>query len=561
MVPEGLILLTSVAFAVSVVRLGRRDVLVQELPAVETLARVDVVCFDKTGTITEGDLAVQELVRLPGGDGAQAEAALGALAGADPSPNATLRAIAAAWPSDGWPPGATVPFSSARKWSAATFPGHGTWLLGAPEVLLAATAAAAGPADADTRPGGRGDSGADSGVPAGTGAPTGGPVGGPAEHAALLRRTELLATDGKRVVLLASAPGPVQGERLPADLSPRAFVVLGDRVRDDARPTVAYFHDQGVATKVVSGDHPRTVAAVAGRVGVPGADAPVDARTLPAGPAELGGLLERRSVFGRVVPGQKRAMVQAMQARGHVVAMTGDGVNDVLALKDADLGIAMGSGSAASRAVARLVLLDGRFASLPQVVAEGRRVIANIERVAKLFVTKTVYAMLLAVATGVAGLPFPFLPRHLTLVGSLTIGIPAFFLALEPNSRRARPGFVRRVVAFAAPAGIAAAAATFTAYNLARAFGGVTLDQERTAATLTLAGIGLLVLRLVELPLTPARRALLAAMAAGLAGLLAVPWLRGFFALSLPPAQPLLLALAMVAVVGVGMELIVRRSG
>jgi len=254
---------------------------------------------------------------------------------------------------------------------------------------------------------------------------------------------------------------------------------------------VAYFHDQGVATKVLSGDHPRTVAAVAGLVGVPGADTPVDARTLADDPAALGGVLEQRSVYGRVVPRQKRAMVEAMQARGHVVAMTGDGVNDVLALKEADLGIAMGSGSAASRAVARLVLLDGRFASLPQVVAEGRRVIANIERVAKLFVTKTVYAMLLAVATGVAGLPFPFLPRHLTLVGSLTIGIPAFFLALEPNTRRA----------------------------------------------------------------------LLAAMAAGLAGVLAVPFLRELFALSLPPARPLLLALGLVAVVGAAMEVVARRIG
>jgi cation-transporting P-type ATPase E len=406
MVPEGLVLLTSVAFAVSVVRLGRRNVLVQELPAVETLARVDVVCFDKTGTITEGDLAVQELVRLPGGDGA--EAVLGALAAADPSPNATLRAIGERCPSPaGWSADRVLPFSSARKWSAATFAGRGTWLLGAPEVLLAA---ADGPR----------------------------PAGG-----ALLRRTEALATEGKRVVLLAAAPEPVPsgadsgppaagpgsrregegragGQALPSGLVPRAFVVLGDRVREDAAATVGWFLEEGVATRVLSGDHPRTVAAVAARVGVPGADAPVDARTLPTDPAALAAVLEQRSVFGRVVPRQKRAMVHALQGRGHAVAMTGDGVNDVLALKDADLGIAMGSGSAASRAVARVVLLHGRFASLPQVVAEGRRVIANVERVAKLFLTKTVYAMLLAVATGVAALPFPFLPRHLTLVGSLT---------------------------------------------------------------------------------------------------------------------------------------------
>src|SRR6266540_2541063 len=420
MVPEGLVLLTSVTFAVSVVRLGRRQVLVQELPAVETLARVDVLCFDKTGTITAGDLAVQDVVPLgdrPAGAGA---VALGAIAAADPNTNATLRAIAAAYPApDGWEATKVVPFSSARKWSAASFEGHGDFVLGAPEVLLAA--------------------------------------GGGTDRE-LLRRTEAIAVEGRRVVLLAAAPEPVANGELPGGLEPAAFVVLGDRVRADAAPTIAYFRDQGVRTKVLSGDHPRTVATVARQVGIPGADEPVDARSLPTDPAALAGLLERRSVFGRVVPDQKQAMVAALHTRDHVVAMTGDGVNDVLALKDADLGIAMGNGSPASRAVAQLVLLSSRFATLPDVVAEGRRVIANIERVAKLFVTKTVYATALAVAVGIARLPFPFLPRQLTLVGSLTIGIPGFFLALEPNLRRARPDLVRRVLAFAAPAGLVAAA-------------------------------------------------------------------------------------------------------
>ncbi|MFL6252313.1 MAG: HAD-IC family P-type ATPase, partial [Actinomycetes bacterium] len=352
MVPEGLVLLTSVAFAVGVVRLGRRQVLVRELPAVETLARVDVICFDKTGTITAGDLAVQGL-EPPDGAAGESAAALGALAAADPNPNATLRAIGEAFPApDGWRPEAAVPFSSARKWSGASFAGRGAFLLGAPEVLLEG--------DRD-----------------------------------LLRRAEVIATEGRRVVLLAEAPA-LDGERPPAGLRPRAMVVIGDRVRDDAAGTIAWFTDEGVQVKVVSGDHPRTVAAIADQVGIPGAGQPVDARTLPRDQATLAGLVEGRSVFGRVVPRQKRAMVQALAGRGHVVAMTGDGVNDVLALKDADLGIAMGSGSAASRAVAELVLLDGRFATLPSVMAEGRRVIANIERVAKLFVTKTVYATVLA---------------------------------------------------------------------------------------------------------------------------------------------------------------------
>src|SRR5215217_6482031 len=299
MVPEGLVLLTSVAFAVGVVRLGRRQVLVRELPAVETLARVDVICFDKTGTITAGDLAVQDLVAA--GDGTAGEAvaaALGALAAADPNPNATLRAIGEAFPApDGWRAEASVPFSSARKWSGASFAGRGAFLLGAPEVLLAAD----GP-------------------------------GSPGEHGALLRRAEQIAVEGRRVLLLAASAGPLDGEQAPSVVVPRAMVVIGDQVRGDAADTVAWFAAEGVQVKVVSGDHPRTVGAVAGQVGIAGADHPVDARALPKDRAELAGLLEASSVFGRVVPRQKQAMVAALEAGGHVVAMTGDGVNDVLAL-------------------------------------------------------------------------------------------------------------------------------------------------------------------------------------------------------------------------------------
>ena len=524
MVPEGLVLLTSVAFAVGVVRLGRRQVLVRELPAVETLARVDVICFDKTGTITAGDLAVQELVP---GDGAageeEAAAALGALAAADPNPNATLRAIGQAFPAPGgWRPEAAVPFSSARKWSGASFAGRGAFFLGAPEVLLASAP-------------GRRD--------------------GPTE---LLRRAEQIAVEGRRVVLLAHSSRPLDGERPPAPLEPRAMVVIGDRVRADAADTVAWFAAEGVQVKVVSGDHPRTVGAVAGQVGIAGADHPVDARTLPEGQAELADLVEASSVFGRVVPHQKRAMVAALGARGHVVAMTGDGVNDVLALKDADLGIAMGGGSAASRAVAELVLMDGRFATLPAVMAEGRRVIANIERVAKLFVTKTVYATVLALAVGLAGLAFPFLPRHLTLISSLTIGIPGFFLALEPSTQRSHPGFVRRTLAFALPAGLIAALGTLVAYQVADV-ANVPQDQARTTATLALAGLGLVVLALAARPLNPLRRLLLAAMAAAFAVVLLVPFLRAFFALDLPPLQVAITTLALVAALGGILTLVVLR--
>jgi cation-transporting ATPase E len=514
MVPEGLVLLTSVAFAVGVVRLGRRQVLVRELPAVETLARVDVVCFDKTGTITVGDLAVQELVPQDGAAD-EAAAALGALAAADPNPNATLRAIGEAFPApDGWRPETVVPFSSARKWSGATFAGRGAYLLGAPEVLL--------------------------------------------HEGELLRRAEAIATAGGRVVLLAHSERPMDGDTPPDGLAARAMVVIGDQVRDDAAATVAWFAEEGVRVKVVSGDHPRTVAAIAGRVGIEGAGDPVDARTLPTDQAELADLVEARSVFGRVVPQQKRAMVGALGARGHVVAMTGDGVNDVLALKDADLGIAMGSGSAASRAVAELVLMDGRFATLPAVMAEGRRVIANVERVAKVFVTKTVYATVLALAVGLAGLAFPFLPRHLTLISSLTIGIPGFFLALEPNTQRSKPGFVRRTLAFAVPAGLAAALATLVAYQLADVEN-VSTEQARTTATLTLAGLGLVVLALAARPLNPLRRLLLVGMAGAFVVVLVVPWLRAFFALSLPPLPVALAALGLVVVLGAALALVVVR--
>jgi cation-transporting P-type ATPase E len=528
MVPEGLVLLTSVAFAVGVVRLGRRQVLVRELPAVETLARVDVICFDKTGTITAGDLAVQELVPEDGAAGeAEAAAALGALAAAEPNPNATLRAIGQAFPAPGgWRPEAAVPFSSARKWSGASFATRGSFLLGAPEVLLA---------------------------PAGPGA-----VPRSAGRAELLRQAERIAVQGRRVLLLAHSARPLDGEAPPPALVPRAMVVIGDRVRGDAADTVAWFAAEGVQVKVVSGDHPRTVGAVAGQVGIAGADHPVDARTLPEGRAELAGLLEARSVFGRVVPHQKRAMVEALGSRGHVVAMTGDGVNDVLALKDADLGIAMGSGSPASRAVAELVLMDGRFATLPAVMAEGRRVIANIERVAKVFVTKTVYATVLALAVGLAGLAFPFLPRHLTLISSLTIGIPGFFLALEPNTQRSHPGFVRRTLTFAIPAGLTAAFGTLVAYQVADV-ANVPQDQARTTATLALAGLGLVVLALAARPLNHLRRMLLTAMAAAFGVVLTVPFLRVFFALDLPPLQVALTTLALVAALGALLTLVVLR--
>jgi cation-transporting ATPase E len=357
--------------------------------------------------------------------------------------------------------------------------------------------------------------------------------GGPREQ---LAQAAGLAASGRRVLMLARAEGPLDGETLPPDLRSAAFILLSERLRSDTAEAIAYFTAQGVALKVISGDSPHTVSAVAARAGLPQAGDPVDARDLPDDSGTLGQLLEEHSVFGRATPQQKQAMVTALQARGHTVAMTGDGVNDVLALKLADIGIAMGSGAPATRAVAELVLLDGRFATLPGVVAEGRRVTANIERVANLFVTKTVWATLLAVAAGLTLLPYPFLPRHLTIIDTLAIGVPAFFLALAPNQRRYVPGFVGRVLRFAIPAGAIVAAATFTAFALART-AGLPLVQQRTAATLVTLVLSLCVLVLLAIPLTWLRFALVAAMAAGFVLLFPIAAIRRFYELELPHGQ------------------------
>ncbi|ARZ68458.1 metal ABC transporter ATPase [Streptomyces albireticuli] len=394
MVPEGLVLLTSVAFAIGVIRLGRKQCLVQELPAIEGLARVDTVCLDKTGTLTEGGMDVTELRILPdtGADEAYVRQVLGALGDSDPRPNASLQAIIDAYPDgSGWRCTESLPFSSARKYSGAALNSpdaeSSNWLLGAPDVLL----------------------------PAGDGA---------------LTAVEELNAQGMRVLLLARAERELDDPRVTEAVRPTALVVLEQRLRSDAADTLRYFAEQNVSAKVISGDNAVSVGAVAAKLGLPGADAPVDARRLPAERDGMADVLDRGAVFGRVTPQQKRDMVAALQSRGRTVAMTGDGVNDVLALKDADIGVSMGSGSEATRAVAQIVLLNNSFATLPSVVAEGRRVIGNITRVATLFLTKTVYSVLLAILVVCTRVPYPFLPRHLTLLSTLTIGVPAFFLAL-----------------------------------------------------------------------------------------------------------------------------------
>ncbi|MFC8197428.1 HAD-IC family P-type ATPase [Streptomyces sp. NPDC057298] len=527
MVPEGLVLLTSVAFAIGVIRLGRKQCLVQELPAIEGLARVDTVCLDKTGTLTEGGMDVTALRPLDGGDESYLRKVLGAFGASDPRPNASLQAIIDAYPdSEGWRCVGALPFSSARKYSGASFDegdgGSSTWLLGAPDVLL------------------------------------------PAEDPALAE-TEHLNEQGLRVLLLARADRDLDDPRVQEGALPTALVVLEQRLRPDAADTLRYFAEQDVRAKVISGDNAVSVGAVAAKLGLPGASATVDARRLPAGQEEMAKALDEGAVFGRVTPQQKRDMVGALQSNGHTVAMTGDGVNDVLALKDADIGVAMGSGSEATRAVAQIVLLNNSFATLPSVVAEGRRVIGNITRVATLFLVKTVYSVLLAVLVVCWQVEYPFLPRHLTLLSTLTIGVPAFFLALAPNKERARPHFVRRVMRYSIPGGVVAAVATFSTYLIARHHytGEGALDAETSAATLTLFLVSMWVLAIVARPYTWWRVGLVAAMGLGFLIVLVVPWLQEFFALKLVgttmPWTAVGIAVAGAAVLELAWRLVDRR--
>ncbi|MGV0722705.1 cation-translocating P-type ATPase [Mycolicibacterium elephantis] len=497
MVPEGLVLMTSIAFAVGVIRLGRRQCLVNELPAIEGLARVDVVCADKTGTLTENGMRVADLKKI---DECAVTEVLAQLAADDARPNASMQAIAEAYRMPpGWTATATAPFKSSTKWSGASYGEHGNWVLGAPDVLLE----------------------------------PGSPVAEQAEE---------IGARGLRVLLLGSSDLPVDHPDAPGRVTPAALVVLEQRIRPDARDTLDYFASQKVSIKVISGDNAVSVGAVAESLGLHGQA--IDARELPDEPDALADALQEYTTFGRVRPDQKRAMVHALQSRGHTVAMTGDGVNDVLALKDADIGVAMGSGSSATRAVAQIVLLDNKFATLPYVVGEGRRVIGNIERVSNLFLTKTVYSVLLASLVGLAGLAsrffgsdpllYPFQPIHVTIAAWFTIGIPAFILSLAPNNERAQPGFVRRVMTAALPSGLVIGIATFSSYLAAyqgREATAVEQTQASTAALITLLVSAVWVLAVVARPYQWWRVALVAVSGAAYVVIFAIPLARELFML------------------------------
>ena len=405
MIPEGLILLTSVVFAVSVLRLSRYKTLVQDLYCTESLARVDVLCLDKTGTITEGTMQVDELHPLTGYTEEDMTAPLKALVQVLTDDNPTYNAVKAYFPGGSdWKAAATVPFSSARKWSGAYFSERGTYVMGAGEFILGE------------------------------------------RFGALREHTEEYAARGERVLLLAHSAKPfLENKVLPDDIEPVGFILISDKIRTEAPQTLRYFAEQGVTLKVISGDNAVTVSNIAQKAGLPHAENYCDATTLHTD-EEIAGAIEQYSVFGRVTPQQKLKFVQALKDHGHTVAMTGDGVNDVLALKEADCSIAMASGSDAARTVSNLVLLDSNFASMPQVVKEGRRSINNLQRSASLFLQKTIYSTVLGVLFIFLSASYPFEPIQLTFISSITIGIPSFILALEPNNERISGSFLANVL-------------------------------------------------------------------------------------------------------------------
>ena len=513
MVPEGLVLLTSLAFMLATLALVRHKVLVQQLPAVEGLARVDVICLDKTGTLTEGRIILDELIVLELNLKERAEQILATFAVEPNSP--TLLALHEAFPGPSAPGAAyAVPFSSARKWSALRVNHDEHWIMGAPEMVL---------------PDGQ----------------------------ELHERVKSIASTGKRVLVLLQGMSAPSAEQLPNERRPVALIVLTEKIRPDARETLAYFDRQGVSLKVISGDSPLTVGAIAREVGIK-VNEPVDARALPQDAAELAALLSSDNVFGRVSPDQKRAMVKALQAKGHVVAMTGDGVNDALALKDADIGIAMGSGAQATKAIAELVLLDNKFSEMPHVLAEGRRVIANIERVANLFLIKNVYSLFLALAVTVAALPYPFLPRHLSVLSALTIGIPAFFLSLAANNQRYIPGFLRRVLSFAVPTGIVIAILIFCSYLTITSQGG-SPQLASTVASAVVMLVGVWVLFCLARPIRFWKAMLIVGVSGVFAALVTFPFTRAF--LNLAVAFPELLWVPAYGAVGmVSVEFLWRRD-
>ena len=464
MIPEGLILLTSVAMAVGVVKLGRRNALVQELSGIETLARVDVLCLDKTGTLTTGTM---ELEAVEGVERTreETEQALARLLGVFDENSATLNALRAKIPPAAEKPRDVLPFSSERKKSAATFYDGTMLILGAPEFVL-----------------------------------------GDRYPAELRAKVEQYASEGKRVLVLVEGQGLVSAESLPPFKTICGICVLSDQLRPAVDETLRYFREQDVDLRIISGDNPITVSMIARRAGIPGWDRYVDASSLKTEEA-LDDACDRYTVFGRVTPEQKKSLVLALKRKGHNVAMTGDGVNDIPALKAADCSIAMAGGADAARSSAQLTLMTSDFSVLPEVVLEGRRVINNITRAASLFLTKTIFSFLLSLLILVLPAVYPFQPIPLTLISSLMIGLPGFVLALEPSGERIRGDFLRTVLYRALPGGIAAAFCA--SISMAMTWAGWSHALCSTLATLCAGAVCWIVLIRSCLPLNTLRRALL----------------------------------------------------
>lgn len=402
MIPEGLVLLTSTVLAVSVIRLSKRKVLVQELYCIETLARVDTLCLDKTGTITEGRMEVNDIIEITKSK-EELEEILSEIASASDDNNSTIEAIRAKYKNkQKWKVINKIPFSSQKKWSGVCFKDKGSYIIGAPEFVLRE------------------------------------------KYDEYKERIEKYSND-YRVIIVANSEGDFIEKELPDKLEVLGFVLISDVIRKEASKTLKYFKEQGVNIKIISGDNPITVSKIAKRAGVENSEKYINMQEIKT-KEQLEKAAKEYTIFGRVTPVQKKELVQALKKEGHTVAMTGDGVNDVLALKEADCSIAMASGSDATRNVAELVLLDSNFASMPEIVLEGRRTINNIERSATLFLVKTIYASILAIIFLFVNMPYPFMPIQLTLISTVTIGIPSFVLALEPNKERIKGKFLRNVI-------------------------------------------------------------------------------------------------------------------
>ena len=444
MIPEGLVLLISLAFAVSVIKLSARKTLVQDMYCIETLARVDTLCLDKTGTITEGTMQVDGLAPFAGHTEEELGAALTALVGSLSDDNPTSQAIREKFPAPSpWRAGELVPFSSARKWSGAFFPGQGSYVMGAGEFIL-----------------GEGFS-------------------------KIKEQVESYSQLGQRVLLVAHSPEEFQDKALPAgELECLGLVLLSDKIRREAPRTLRYFADQGVDLKVISGDNAVTVANIARKAGLEHADRYVDASTLET-EEDIRRAVKEYAVFGRVTPQQKLAFVKALKEDGHTVAMTGDGVNDVLALKEADCSVAMASGSDAARTVSNLVLLDSNFASMPRVVQEGRQSINNLQRSSSLFLVKTIFSALIGVLFIFINYTYPFEPIQQTLISTLTIGVPSFILALETNRDRLKGKFILNVIRMCIPAALTMTANIVALCALSEPFGLTHPEMSTLAVVLT----------------------------------------------------------------------------